>query len=82
MSDACDAPRLSGGPRRVFNVMKDGKWRTVQQIERRTGDTARSVRDHLRSLREPRFGGHTVERQHLSEGLYIYRLDVSDGGKK
>ena len=30
----------------------------------------------MRHLRKPRFGGHTIEREHLGGGLYRYKLIV------
>jgi hypothetical protein len=34
----------------------------------------------LRHLRKPRFGGHTVEREYIKDGLYKYKLEVSKCG--
>lgn len=71
-----DDARLSGQILRVFNLMKDGKPRTLDQISGRTGDPQASISAQLRHLRKARFGGHNVERQHLGDGLYSYRLIV------
>jgi hypothetical protein len=57
--------------------MKDGQWRTLEQIADMTGDPTPSVSAQLRHLRKPRFGSHTVDRRHVGGGLYEYRLEVA-----
>jgi hypothetical protein len=44
-----------------------------------TGAPPASVSAQLRHLRKPRFGGFTVEKRYLRDGLYTYR--VTDGGR-
>jgi len=72
--DERDRPRLSGQIQRIYNLMADGLWRTLEAISRATGDPPASVSAQLRHLRKKRFGGHTVERQHMGNGLYRYRV--------
>lgn len=74
-----DHARLSGQVKRVFDLMKDGVWRTLEEIEARTGDPSPSISAQLRHLRKQRFGSHTVEREYLGDGLYRYRLLVNEG---
>jgi hypothetical protein len=69
-----DDARLSSQHLRVRGLMLDGAWRTLAQISTATGDPAPSVSAQLRHLRKARFGGFTVERQHVKDGLYIYRV--------
>jgi len=70
-----DSARLSGQIERVWNAMKDGQWRTVDQIVALTGDPANSVQAQLRHLRKPRFGSYLVERRRATEsGLWQYRV--------
>ena len=69
-----DDVRLSGQLRRVFRVMRDRKWRTLHELAQATGDPESSVSAQLRHLRKPRFGAYTVERRHLGQGLYSYRV--------
>jgi hypothetical protein len=69
-----DDKRLTGQIERVYSLMADGKWRTLKEIALATGDPEASVSAQLRHLRKERFGGHTVERQHIKRGLYEYRL--------
>ena len=69
-----DDARLTGQILRVWNCVSDGKWKTLRQIAQETGDPEASVSAQLRHLRKPRFGGYTVEREYIDNGLYKYRL--------
>jgi hypothetical protein len=69
-----DNKRLSNQIERVWSVMIDGKWHRTQEVADRTNDPAPSVLAQFGHLRKRRFGGHTVERRHVSHGLYEYRL--------
>ncbi len=69
-----DHRRLSTQLGKIFDLMADGKWRTLDEIEAATGAPASSVSAQLRHLRKPRFGGHTVEKEHLDGGLFHYRV--------
>lgn len=74
---ARDNARLTGQIERVYDLMKDGAWRTVSQISHFTKDPETSVSAQLRNLRKTRFGGHTVDRKHIGGGQYAYRLLVN-----
>lgn len=69
-----DNARLGAQLGRIFELMKDSRWRTLADISEATGDPAPSVSAQLRHLRKPRFGGHEVLREHVGNGLYRYRL--------
>ncbi len=69
-----DDVRLTGQLLRVWGVMAKGAWHTLDEISRLTGDPAASVSAQLRHLRKPRFGGHQVEKEYISNGLYKYRV--------
>ena len=69
-----DDLRLTSQHQRVFSFMVDGEWRTLAAISNAIGDPPASVSAQLRHLRKPRFGGHTVERTYVSDGVYLYRL--------
>jgi len=71
-----DDVRMSGQLERVFNCMKDGQWRTLGKISEVTGDPEASISAQLRHLRKDRFGGHTIEKEYISNGLYRYLLKV------
>jgi hypothetical protein len=76
---AADEARLTGQLQRVFECMKDGRWRTLGELHRIAGATEASVSARLRDLRKPRFGGHTVNRRargERSQGVFEYQLIV------
>jgi len=69
-----DDVRLTGQILRVWECVSDGGWRTLKEIAQVTGDPEASVSAQLRHLRKPRFGGYTVEREYITNGLYKYRV--------
>jgi len=58
---------------RVFTLMQDSRWRTLQQIARLTGCLETSVSIRLREIRR---AGHTVIHEPVGDGSTIrkYRL--------
>lgn len=77
-----DKVRLTGQIKRVFDCMSDGNWRTLDQINQETGDPHASISAQLRHLRKPRFGSHTIEREHIKNGLFKYRLLIKKQSAK
>lgn len=75
---ALDFTRLSGQILRVYNLMKDGCWRTLDEIGDATGDPVASVSAQLRHLRRPKFGGYTVNRRSRSGALFEYQLLIGE----
>lgn len=80
---AYDQARLAGQLKRVFDVMNDGQWRTLEEIRVQIGarfnhaDPESSISAQLRHLRKERFGSYVVERQTRGNrfyGLWEYRL--------
>jgi hypothetical protein len=69
-----DAARLTAQLDAVRELMKDGQWRTLQQIAAAVGAPEASVSARLRDLRKERFGAWTVERQHVGGGLFHYKV--------
>lgn len=72
-----DNARLSGQIQRIFNLMKDQKWRTLSEIEGVTKDPQASISAQLRNLRKERFGSHVVEKINIGDperGLFAYKL--------
>jgi hypothetical protein len=69
-----DNQRLGKQLDRVVWAMQDEMWHTLGAVARMTGDPEASISAQLRHLRKPRFGGHTVERRYMSNGLYEYKL--------
>ncbi len=72
-----DHARLTGQLLRVYAHMREGRWQTLEEIARATGDPQASVSAQLRHLRKPRFGSHVVEKRprgNRAMGLWEYRL--------
>jgi hypothetical protein len=77
-----DDVRLRGQILRIYKLMKDGKWRTLYEIEAGTGDPQASISAQLRHLRKKRFGSNTVNKRPrgLREGgLFEYQLVLPNG---
>ncbi len=74
-----DSFRLSGQILRIYNIMKDGKWRTLDEINKITNDPQASISAQLRNLRKKRFGDHCIEKRlktGYGDGLYEYLLFI------
>jgi hypothetical protein len=72
-----DRDRLTGQILRVYQLMRDGAWRTLGEMEAATGDPPASISAQLRNLRKPRFGSHVVEKRRRGDpkaGLWEYRM--------
>jgi len=72
-----DRDRLQGQLGRVFSLMADGEWRTLDQIADMVGGSTQSISARLRDLRKEKFGGYRVERRRrepASAGVFEYRL--------
>ncbi len=81
--DTRDRRRLAGQILRVYECMKDGCWRTLNEIHDVTGDPHASISAQLRHLRKPKFGKYVVEKQSRGEescGLYEYRIVTVNKG--
>ena len=60
---ADEVPRLQSQFDHVYEIMSDGKWRSLARLEELTGYPQASISAHLRSFRKVRFGGWNVERR-------------------
>lgn len=71
-----DKARLTKQLGRVFECMKDGKWRTIPEISTITGDPMHtSLSARLRDLRKRNFGSYIVDEKRQGDGgLFMYRL--------
>jgi len=69
-----DRKRLDGQAADVFSYMQHGEWRTLADIAAATGHPEASVSARLRDLRRKQFGGYTVERRYIANGLWQYRV--------
>lgn len=69
-----DGKRLNQQLVKVWKLMQDGCWRTLAQIADETNSPEASVSARLRDCRKPKFGGYTIEREHIAKGLWCYRM--------
>lgn len=72
-----DHARLSGQIKRVFDLMQDEQWRTLDEIASATGDPHASISAQLRNLRKDKFGSYEIvkrPRGNRESGLFEYRL--------
>jgi hypothetical protein len=78
-----DEKRLDRQHAHVWHVMRDGRWHTLADIERRTSHPQASISARLRDFRKKRFGSHEVQRERDGwvQGLFHYRLVVNAGGE-
>lgn len=74
-----DLPRLAGQLARVFELMRDGQYRTLTQIATATGCLPTSASSRMRDFRKKRFGSYQVlsRRVEGTQSLYEYRLVVN-----
>lgn len=73
-----DHHRLKGQLWRVFQLMSDGRWRTLAEIANEAGGSEASVSARLRDLRKETYGGREVQRERVSGGLWQYRMKVGN----
>lgn len=74
---AVDHQRLCRQAQVVFDLMADGEWRTLSEIEEATGFGQASISARLRDFRKARFGGFNVKRRRRGAppcGLFEYQL--------
>ena len=70
-----DHKRLTTQMHQIKNLMLDGKFRTLRDIENALGYAQASISAQLRNLRKSRFGGFTLDKQRRTlGGLFEYRL--------
>lgn len=71
-----DFDRLQGQTRAIHDLMIDGVWRTLSEIEQITGYPQASISAQLRHLKKIRFGGHILNKQRRFEdkGTWEYQL--------
>ncbi len=72
-----DDERLKGQIKKIYELMIDGEWRTLSEIEQLTNFGQASISAQLRHLRKERFGNHTVNKRNRGvreKGLFEYQL--------
>ena len=79
-----DHARLTNQIKRIFDLMSDGKYRTLSEISKATGAPEGSVGAQLRNLKKKPFGSHQVPKRIRGArrgGLWEYRLIVNEAGQ-
>lgn len=76
---ALDEERLKGQLLKVYNLMRDGRWRTVQKIAELIGEPENSIQAQLRNLRKV---GYQVPRRYIGNRLSEYRLVLPNGEQR
>lgn len=71
---AKDKVRLNGQQQRVYEVMRDGRWRTLAEIAEASNVPLSTVGSRVRDFRKPRFGHFDVQRKRLTDATHVYRL--------
>lgn len=71
-----DAVRLTGQLQRVYDALKSGRWMTVAEIKKVTGDPEASISAQARNLRKKVNGSHRIiARRRNDSSLYEYRME-------
>ena len=76
-----DKVRLTGQLHNIYELIKDGSWRTLKEIAEKTGYGESSISSQLRNLRKDRFGNHDIRKRHRGDrknGLFEYRLILTE----
>lgn len=63
----------------VWQAMRDGAWRSVEEIAALVECKPASASARLRDLRKPQYGGWTVERAYVGQGVWRYRVVEKSG---
>lgn len=66
-----DHKRLDTQAADVFRLMQDSRWRMLAEIAAATMHPEASISARLRDFRK---AGYTVERKHVGNGLWAYRV--------
>lgn len=72
-----DDERLKGQIKKIYELMIDGKWRTLSEIEQLTNYAQASISAQLRHLRKEGFGSHIINKRNRGireKGLFEYQL--------
>jgi hypothetical protein len=70
-----DLRELSAGVKRVYRLMRDGRWHRADDIRLAAGTGGIPASEGLRRMRELRKHGYEIERQRLQYArTWVYRL--------
>lgn len=80
-SPARDEERLRGQLTAVQSLMADGHWRTLTEIAidcHLSDASLPGISARVRDLRKSKFGAHTIERRYLHNGIWAYRMVITN----
>ena len=71
-----DYDRLNKQQKEIFDIVIDGEWRTLSELEYLTDyrHPPQSISARLRDFRKKKFGGFLVERKYIINGIHSYRV--------
>jgi len=72
-----DYKRLSGQHLKVYNLMQDGRYRTLPEIADLISEPPASISAQLRHFRKKSFGSHIVNKKYEGNGLFSYQLIIN-----
>jgi hypothetical protein len=75
-----DKPRMNRQLAKVYEAMKDGRWRTASEVAILTGAPAPSVQARLRDLRKARFGAYDVASRRRGGSGAVWEWRVGEAG--
>lgn len=73
-SDPLDGERITDQMGQIRDLMVDGVWRTLSEIEKSTRYPQASISAQLRHLRKPQFGAFLVQKRRRSTGTWEYHV--------
>lgn len=76
-----DKVRLAGQMLAVYNLMRDGVWRTLAEIHAVVNGSEAGISARLRDLRKSKWGSHEVSRRrrgYAKRGIFEYRVSATD----
>ncbi len=76
-----DLRDLNEAVRRVYELMRDGRWYSAEEIEMAAGVNGRPAREGLRRMRELRSAGYEIDRERCDDNrVFRYRLKIRTRG--
>ena len=69
--------KLTGKTLEVYELMKDGKFRTLADIEKATKIMQTTISATLRHLRKQKYGAHKLNKRRSIGKQYEYQLIIS-----
>ena len=76
-----DRRRLSAVLRQVLAIMQDGQWHNITELAQATGASEAGISARIRDLRKSRYGSNNIEKKHIIDGFWEYRLSTDQRPK-